>query len=203
MADQSQSVAHKPSVSSDASATDLRDMYNEANLKLLKIAFGISWCVDLVLCLLVVFVIGAACFAPVAPNNGTLSTLIIFVLVFAILTTFLVLYKATKHFVLFIMADIFALQQFLCVAFMAFALFTNEHAVMQVAFWNDPITWVEGHSSVALAFALVFLPIFVLQLVLLTKYAYEMAPFSDESVYPNVSRKQQEFYTHPSFYFPY
>ncbi|KAH7707736.1 hypothetical protein AAVH_25015 [Aphelenchoides avenae] len=201
MAVQNQSVAHKPSVTSDASSNDLRDMYNEANLRLLKIGFGISWCVDLVLCLLVIFVIVAACFAPVVPNHGVLSTLIVFVLVFAILTTFLALYKWTKHFVFFIMADVFALQQFLCVAFMAFALFANERAVMQVPFWDDPDHM--GGSSIALAFALVFLPIFVLQLVLLTKYAYEMAPFSDESVYPNVSRKQQEFYTHPSFYFPY
>lgn len=40
--------------------------------------------------------------------------------------------------------DDFQLQQLLCVAFMASALFSNEQAVTRVAFWNDPVMWAEG-----------------------------------------------------------
>ncbi|KAH7693714.1 hypothetical protein AAVH_39247, partial [Aphelenchoides avenae] len=148
-------------------------MYDGSNLKLLKIAFGISWCINCVFCVLVVYVIASACFAPVQPNVNTLSALCIFVALFILLNACLALYKATKSIICVTMANVFALEQFLCVTFIAFALFTNERTAPEVAYGDDPLTWVQGHASVAAAFAMVFLPIFVVQLVLLTRYAHK------------------------------
>ncbi|KAH7700329.1 hypothetical protein AAVH_32553, partial [Aphelenchoides avenae] len=133
----------RPSVSSDATAGDLREKFDESNLKLLKTAFGINWCINFVLCALVVYVIACACFAPVQPNLSTLSALCIFVALFLLLTAFLALYKVTKSLVCVTMANVFALEQFLCVAFVAFARFTNERTVPEVVFGDDPLTWVQ------------------------------------------------------------
>ncbi|KAH7700389.1 hypothetical protein AAVH_32491, partial [Aphelenchoides avenae] len=118
-------------------------MYDDSNLKLLKIAFGISWCINCVLCMLAVCVIVSACFAPAQPNVNTLSALCIFIALFILLTAMLVLYKMTKSLVCVTMANVFALEQFLCVAFIAFALFANERAVPEVVFGDDPLTWVQ------------------------------------------------------------
>ncbi|KAH7706317.1 hypothetical protein AAVH_26460 [Aphelenchoides avenae] len=194
------SNARRASVCSDATASDLREMYNESNLKLLKIAFGISWCINFVLCALVVYVIACACFAPVQPSASTLSALCIYVALFLLLTTFLALYTVTKNRVCVTLANVFALEQFLCVVFIAFALFTNERTAPEVAFGDDPLTWVQGHASIAAAFAMVFLPIFIVQLVLLTRFANKWSTHNEQAIN---APKMTIFAAYPGFYYPY
>ncbi|KAH7706318.1 hypothetical protein AAVH_26461 [Aphelenchoides avenae] len=191
--------ARKSSDSSDATASDLREMYDESNLKLLKIAFGISWCINCILCALVVCVIVAACFAPVQPSVNTLSALCIFVALFILLTAMLALYMVSKSLVCVTMATVFALEQFLCVAFIAFALFTNERSVPEVTFGDDPLTWMQGHASVAVAFGLVFLPIFIVQLILLTKYAHERSTYYEQHGKLQTPSKIAMFAAFPGF----
>lgn len=45
---------------------------------------------------------------------------------------------------------LFKLAQFLCVAFFAFAFFTNERTIPEVAFGDDPLTWAQGNQEAQL-----------------------------------------------------
>ncbi|KAH7709928.1 hypothetical protein AAVH_22793 [Aphelenchoides avenae] len=108
----------------------------------LKIAFGVSWCINFALCLLITFVLIGACLAPTACTPKTTVSFCIFVALFLLLTVSLLLYRITRSSICFIMASVFAFEQFLCAVFVAFALFTNERSVPAVAFKEDPLLWV-------------------------------------------------------------
>lgn len=125
----------------------------------MQIAFGASYCINLALSVLVAFVLAAACFAPAHPNPNTLIALCIFVALFILLTVYMALYRFMKSCVCLVVAAVMAVRdgfldamlrselqvmQFLCVAFIAFALFANERTVPVVAFREDPLRWVEG-----------------------------------------------------------
>ncbi|KAH7703861.1 hypothetical protein AAVH_28960 [Aphelenchoides avenae] len=135
----------------------------------------------------------------VKPNVSMLSVLCIFVALFILLTALLALYKVTKSYVCVTMANVFALAQFLCVAFFAFAFFTNERTIPEVAFGDDPLTWAQGHALIAAAFAMVFLSIFVVQLVLLTRYANKRSTYNERHGNLQAPSKIVMFAAYPGF----
>ncbi|KAH7730143.1 hypothetical protein AAVH_02635 [Aphelenchoides avenae] len=142
-------------------------------------AFVASWLVNLALCVLVLFVLINAFVAPVTPEFGTTTSMCIFVLLFGLFTASILVYRASKSYVVAVLTIVFA---FLCALLTAITLFSNDYIVEAVRFRDDPVLWVERHRWLPIAFLVAFLPVFIIQIFNVNRYANLWGQTGDPAV---------------------
>uniref|UniRef100_A0A915EIT2 Uncharacterized protein n=1 Tax=Ditylenchus dipsaci TaxID=166011 RepID=A0A915EIT2_9BILA len=141
-----------------------------------KVAFAASWLANLLLFCLVSYVLVEA----LTTNNkdldkemqlGIYISFIVFVVLFMCFTVSFVVFLARKTYFTLVMAIVFIVGQFLCVLVTSLSLFSSEEKEPNVRYKDDPVQWIIDRRWLPLLFAVVFLPLFGLQIFMINRYA--------------------------------
>lgn len=147
--------------------------------QLYKIAFAASWLANLMLFCLVSYVLVESLTTTNEELDhemqlGIYISFVVFAILFICFTASFVIFLARKTYLTLVMAIVFIVGQFLCVLVTSLSLFSSDQKDPNVRYREDPVQWIIDRRWLPLLFAVVFLPLFALQIFMINRYANSM-----------------------------
>jgi len=95
----------------------------------------------------------------------------VFILLFVCFSVAYLIFLARKTYMTVVLVVVFMVGQALCVLITSLTLFSRDDVDATKSFPEDPITWIITRRWIPIAFALVFLPLFGIQIFMINRYA--------------------------------
>jgi hypothetical protein len=143
---------------------------------LYKTSFAIGWILNFVLFCLVCYVLVTTITTPNEELDremqlGIYISFSVFAVLFLCFTTFFAVFLARKTYLNLILVIVCIVGQFLCVLVTSISLFSSDAKDPNVEYFgDDPVQWIIDRRWLPLVFAIVFLPLFALQIFMISQY---------------------------------
>ncbi|KAI6234465.1 hypothetical protein M3Y99_00797900 [Aphelenchoides fujianensis] len=146
------------------------------NGKYYKAAFAVGWIANFALWILVVWVLIRCILAPVSQSHFVMVALAAFALLFVCLSIAFPLFLRTKNYYSMLACICFIVAQFLIVLVLSLSIFSDDRIIDRVRFADDPLTWVQSRRWLPIAFAVVFLPLFLAEIFFINRFSHIAEP---------------------------
>jgi len=153
--------------------------------RLYQTVFLLSYVANFVLFLLVSFVLVKTLSASTESSQQEFSDLAViisfsvFILLFICFSVAYVAFIVRKTYLSVVLVVVFMVGQALCVLITALSLFSRDDVDETKSFPEDPITWIITRRWIPILFAIVFLPLFGVQIFIVNRYANSLGGSGD------------------------
>ncbi|KAI6203643.1 hypothetical protein M3Y94_00580600 [Aphelenchoides besseyi] len=165
------------------------------NGKYYKTAFAVGWIANLALWILVVWVLIRALIAPLEQSTFVIAAFVIFTLLFIGLTIAFVLFLRTKNYYVMLAVIVFIVSQFMVVLSFTLAIYSDDRIIEHVKFADDPIVWIQNRRWLPIAFSVVFLPLFLVEIYVINRYSQHVKPPTASNDENGYQRKATPYHT--------
>ena len=154
-----------------------------ANENIYRAIFGIFWIASLILFGLSIFILGLGIRAGnVFEDVVTLFPFASFIVLFICFTLTFGIFMKKRHNIAMILSLVLLVGEFLCVLVTSIALISDDQdrnmtletdpdVLYNISFYKNPILWLKLHHWIIYIFDAIYLPLFVIQIYFINRYA--------------------------------